>query len=325
MMSVWMRILAGLRLSWPRQADRAFDVVVVGSGASGGWAAKRLAEAGLRVAVLEAGRSLTDADYREHVPAFELPYRATSKAPLARERPVQSQSYAVREWNSSWFVNDLDEPYVDKSDPRFVWVRPRIVGGRTNVWGRESLRISDFEFKAASNDGAGVDWPIAYADLEPYYDLVEEYIGVQGMAEGLAGLPDGRFQPPMAMTCAEVALRTRIRKTFGRSITLSTRATARPAREVRHAHRRAGRRMGWRCDRASSGANPPRIHRRRHHARESRELLRPHAASIRGVLWKAGAPTLRAANPSRTSTDAFHRSNGRRCRRRAPGRSSHRS
>jgi len=142
------------------KADRAFDVVVVGSGASGGWAAKRLAEAGLRVAVLEAGRSLTDADYREHVPAFELPYRGTSKAPLARERPVQSQSYAVREWNSSWFVNDRDEPYVDVSDPRFVWVRPRIVGGRTNVWGRESLRISDSEFEAASNEGAGVDWPI---------------------------------------------------------------------------------------------------------------------------------------------------------------------
>jgi choline dehydrogenase-like flavoprotein len=201
------------------KADRAFDVVIVGSGASGGWAAKRLAEAGLRVAVLEAGRSLTDADYREHVPAFELPYRATSKAPLERERPVQSQSYAVREWNSSWFVNDLDEPYVDESDPRFVWVRPRIVGGRTNVWGRESLRISDYEFKAASNDGAGVDWPIGYADLEPYYDLVEEYIGVQGMAEGLPGLPDGRFQSPMAMTCAEVALRTRIRKAFGRTLT----------------------------------------------------------------------------------------------------------
>ena len=145
----------------------SFDVVVVGSGASGGWAAKRFAEAGLRVAVLEAGRKLTDADYREHVPAYELPYRGMTKAPLARERPVQSQSYAVREWNSSWFVNDIDEPYVDESDPKFVWVRPRIVGGRTNVWGRESLRISDFEFKAASHDGAGVDWPLGYADLEP--------------------------------------------------------------------------------------------------------------------------------------------------------------
>jgi choline dehydrogenase-like flavoprotein len=201
------------------KADRSFDVVVVGSGASGGWAAKRLAEAGLRVAVLEAGRKLTDADYREHVPAFELRYRGRSKAPLAHRRPVQSRSYAVREWNSSWFVNDIDEPYVDESDPKFVWVRPRIVGGRTNVWGRESLRISDFEFKAASHDGDGADWPIGYADLEPYYDLIEEYIGVQGMSEGLPGLPDGRFQPPMAMTCAEVALRNRIKQAFGRTLT----------------------------------------------------------------------------------------------------------
>ena len=79
---------------------------------------------------------------------------------------------------SDWFVNDYEEPYVDKSDPKFVWVRPRMVGGRTNIWGRECLRISDIEFKAASLDGAGIDWPIGYADIEPYYDLVEEYVGV---------------------------------------------------------------------------------------------------------------------------------------------------
>ena len=219
-----MRLVAADRRPAPfvqatAKADHTFDVVIVGSGASGGWAAKRLSEAGLRVVVLEAGRQLTDGDYREHVPAFELKYRGRSKAPLAIQRPVQSGSYAVREWNASWFVNDLDEPYVDESDPKFLWVRPRIVGGRTNVWGRESLRISDLEFKAASHDGTGVNWPIGYADIAPYYDLVEEYIGVQGMAEGLPGLPDGRFQPPMAMTCAETALRTRIKKAFGRTLT----------------------------------------------------------------------------------------------------------
>ena len=132
---------------------------------------------------------------------------------------MQSSSYAVREWNASWFVNDIDEPYVDESDPKFLWVRPRLVGGRTNVWGREWLRISDIEFKAASHDGPGVDWPIGYTDVEPYYDLVEDYIGVQGMTEGLPGLPDGRFQPAMALTCAETALRTRIKKAFGRTLT----------------------------------------------------------------------------------------------------------
>ena len=196
-----------------------FDVVIVGSGASGGWAAKRLAEAGLRVAVLEAGRQLTDADYKEHVPAYGLPYRARSKRPLERERPVQSGSYAVREWNADWFVNDIEEPYVDKSDPAFLWVRPRLVGGRTNIWGRACLRLSDIDFKAASHDGAGVDWPIAYADIAPYYDLVEDYVGINGLTEGLAELPDGRFQPAMPFTCAETALRTRFKQKFGRTLT----------------------------------------------------------------------------------------------------------
>ena len=201
----------------PRRTE--FDVVIVGSGASGGWAAKRLTEAGLRVAVLEAGRQLTDADYKEHVPAFGLPYRGRSKRPLERERPVQSGSYAVREWNADWFVNDIDEPYVDSSDPAFLWVRPRLVGGRTNVWGRVCLRLSDIDFKAASHDGAGVDWPIGYADIAPYYDLVEDYVGINGMAEGLAELPDGRFQPSMPFTCAETALRTRFKARFGRTLT----------------------------------------------------------------------------------------------------------
>ena len=94
-----------------------YDVVIVGSGASGSWAAKRLAEAGLRVAVLEAGRALADNDYKEHVPAFGLEYRGRTKRPLERERPRQSTSYAVREWNADWFVNDIEEPYVDRSDP----------------------------------------------------------------------------------------------------------------------------------------------------------------------------------------------------------------
>jgi choline dehydrogenase-like flavoprotein len=198
---------------------RSFDVVIVGSGASGGWVAKRLTEAGLDVAVLEAGRQLTDADYKEHVPAYDLRYRGRSKRPLERERPVQSGSYAVREWNADWFVNDSDEPYVDRSDPAFLWVRPRLVGGRTNVWGRVCLRLSDIDFKAASHDGAGVDWPIGYADLAPYYDLVEDYVGINGMTEALAELPDGRFQTAMPFTCAETALRTRFKDKFGRTLT----------------------------------------------------------------------------------------------------------
>jgi choline dehydrogenase-like flavoprotein len=201
------------------QAGKSFDVVIVGSGASGGWAAKRLTEAGLRVAVLEAGRQLTDADYKEHVPAFQLPYRGRSKEPLARERPRQSGSYAVREWNADWFVKDKEEPYVDKSDPFFLWVRPRLVGGRTNIWGRACLRYSDIDFKAASLDGAGVDWPISYADIAPYYDLIEDYVGVSAMPENLETLPDGHFQPPMGLTCAEMEVRARLKAKLGYTLT----------------------------------------------------------------------------------------------------------
>jgi choline dehydrogenase-like flavoprotein len=200
-------------------AGRSFDVVIVGSGASGGWAAKRLTEAGLRVAVLEAGRQLTDADYKEHVPVFGLPYRARTKHPLERERPVQAGSYAVREWNAAWYVNDFEEPYVDESNPHFLWVRPRIVGGRTNIWGRACLRFSDIDFKAHSHDGAGVDWPISYKDIAPYYDLVEEYVGVSAMLEGNDVLPDGKFLPPMGFSCAEMEVRNRIKAKFDRLIT----------------------------------------------------------------------------------------------------------
>jgi choline dehydrogenase-like flavoprotein len=200
-------------------AGRTFDAVIVGSGASGGWAAKRLTEAGLRVAIVEAGRALTDADYKEHVPAFQLKYRDRAQQWLERRQLRQATSYAVDEWNFDWFVDDLDEPYVDRSSPEFLWVRPRIVGGRTNVWGRQSYRLSDLDFKAASRDGYGVDWPITYVDLEPYYDIVETYVGIQGMAEGLAELPDGRFQPPFGMNCGEVALRTRLKEKFGRTLT----------------------------------------------------------------------------------------------------------
>lgn len=200
-------------------AGQTFDVVIVGSGASGGWAAKLLSEAGLRVAVLEAGRALSEADYKEHVPAYDLPYRGRSKRPLERERPRQSGSYAVREWNAGWYVNDIDEPYVDRSEPGFLWVRPRVVGGRMNIWGRGCLRMGEIDFKPASHDGVGVDWPFGYDELKPWYDMVEAYVGVSAMAEGLPELPDGPFQPAMGLTCAESEARARVKKVFGYTLT----------------------------------------------------------------------------------------------------------
>jgi choline dehydrogenase-like flavoprotein len=203
------------------QAGNTFDVLVIGSGASGGWVAKRLTEAGIRIALLDAGRPHTAADFREHTRPFDLKYRDRAPDVIRRTRTVQKDCYACRESNYDWFVNDLEEPYTTPKDRPFSWQgRMRIVGGRTNVWGRQSYRLSELDLKAASFDGYGDDWPIGYSDLAPYYDLVEDYVGITGIAEGAYELPDSRFLPPMGMTCAETQLRTRVKKALGWTVTL---------------------------------------------------------------------------------------------------------
>jgi glucoside 3-dehydrogenase (cytochrome c) catalytic subunit len=196
-----------------------YDAIVVGSGATGGWAAKRLAEAGLQVALLEAGRNISPKEFTEHMPAYKLRFRNMSPE-IARTRPVQKQCYACMEYNYDWFVDDLQNPYSTPPGKPFTWQRLRIVGGRTLVWGRQSYRMSDLDFKAASHDGYGVDWPLAYKDLEPYYDIVERYVGISGAAEQNPTLPDGQFLPPMKMTCGEVRLRERVQARFGRTVTI---------------------------------------------------------------------------------------------------------
>jgi choline dehydrogenase-like flavoprotein len=202
-----------------------FDVLVVGSGASGGWAAKRLTEAGLKVAILEAGRPQSDQNFREHEPAFDLKYHNLSGQAILKTRPIQGTLSDCSEYIYNWFVNDLDEPYTTPSGKPYHWIgRVRMTGGRTNVWGRVCLRYSDLDFKAASLDGYGEDWPLAYRDLAPYYDLVEEYVGITGMAEGLDQLPDGKFQPPMALTCQELLLRRRVKQKLGWTVTLARNA-----------------------------------------------------------------------------------------------------
>ena len=197
-----------------------FDVIVVGSGASGGWAAKRLAEAGLKVAMVEAGRAHTDDDYREHRAPFELKFRNKVGAFLEQTRPLQGRT-GCDEYNQDWFVNDLEEPYTTGKIKPFMWIgRTRITGGRTNIWGRQSYRFSDLDFKAASHDGYGVDWPVGYKEIEPYYDLVDQYVGISGRPEGLDELPDGNLQPPMNMTCTETLLRNRVNEKLGWNVTI---------------------------------------------------------------------------------------------------------
>ena len=199
--------------------QQTYDAIVVGSGATGGWAAKQLAEAGLKVALLEAGRAVTPKEFTEHMPGYKLKYRDHSPE-IVRTRPVQKQCYACMEYNYEWFVNDLENPYSTPAGKPFTWQRLRILGGRSLVWGRQSYRLSDADFKAASRDGYGDDWPFSYADLAPYYDIVERYVGITGAAEGNEMLPDGKFLPPMKMSCGEVQLRERVKAKFGHTVTI---------------------------------------------------------------------------------------------------------
>jgi choline dehydrogenase-like flavoprotein len=201
-----------------REPKQSYDVIVVGSGASGGWASKRLAEAGLKVALLEAGRAQSDENFSEHKPAFELKYRNLAKEIVRKTRPIQSVFEVCNEYTQDWFVNDLEEPYTTPEGQPFYWMgRLRVTGGRTNVWGRVSLRFSDADFKAASLDGYGENWPLGYKDIAPYYDFVEKYVGITGSAEGLAHLPDGQFQPPVPLTCQETLFRNRVKEKLGRA------------------------------------------------------------------------------------------------------------
>ncbi len=188
---------------------KTFDAIVVGSGATGGWAAKELTESGLRVLVLEAGRELNPVqDFTEHKQPWEMPWRGRGdRRALERDQPVQSRCYACTEYSHQFFVNDRENPYTTPPGKPFSWIRSRHVGGRSLVWARQSYRLSDYDFKAAGRDGFGEDWPISYAELAPYYDKVESFIGVSGSLEGLPQLPDGKFLPPMPLTCGELEMK----------------------------------------------------------------------------------------------------------------------
>jgi choline dehydrogenase-like flavoprotein len=197
-------------------APKKYDAIVIGSGITGGWAAKELTEKGLETLVLEAGRPITpEQDYVEHVPAWEMRFRGLQdRKQVAREQAVQQTCSALDEWNRNFFVNDLENPYTTPSDKPFAWIRGRQLGGRSIIWGRQSYRWSDLDFEANLREGVGVDWPIRYQDLAPWYDYVEDFAGISGQAEGLPQLPDGHFLPPMEMTCAEVAVKDAIARSF---------------------------------------------------------------------------------------------------------------
>jgi choline dehydrogenase-like flavoprotein len=194
-----------------------YDALIVGSGASGGWVAKELTEQGLRVLMLEAGPPrFPTRDFTEHVWPYQVKFRGFgNRQTLLERQPIQRLCYACDEFSHQFFVDDHENPYTFPLDKPFMWVRGRQVGGKTFCWARESYRYSDYEFKAASRDGYGEDWPFRYKDLEPYYDKVESFIGVSGSREGLDQMPDGKFLPPMNLSCGGRLAREVIGKKFG--------------------------------------------------------------------------------------------------------------
>jgi choline dehydrogenase-like flavoprotein len=194
-----------------------FDAIVVGSGMSGGWAAKELTERGLKVLLLERGRDVKHReDYvTEGKANWELPYRGQiPEAIVDSEYAVQKDCYAFSDFTKQFFVNDRENPYATPEEKPFTWIRGYHLGGRSLTWHRQSYRWSDLDFEANKLDGHGNDWPIRYKDIAPWYDYVETFAGISGAHDGIPQLPDGQFQPPYEMNCVEKEVKQKVEAAF---------------------------------------------------------------------------------------------------------------
>jgi choline dehydrogenase-like flavoprotein len=203
-----------MNLNLKAKEQNTYDAIVVGSGISGGWAAKELTEKGLKVLMLERGPNV------EHVKDYdtamknpwEFPHRGRLTEDMKATHPVQKRDYPYNEFSPKFWVNDLECPYTEVK--RFDWYRGYHVGGKSLMWGRQSYRLADLDFEANAKEGIAVDWPIRYKDIAPWYDYVEKFAGISGQKEGLAHLPDGQFLPPMEMNCVEKHIAGEIKKNY---------------------------------------------------------------------------------------------------------------
>jgi choline dehydrogenase-like flavoprotein len=197
--------------------EQTYDAIVVGSGISGGWAAKELTENGLKVLMLERGENI------EHVTGYvnalkapwEIPHRDRWTNKIREEQAVLTRDGFMDEANSSYWVKDADSPYVEVRP--FAWFRGYHVGGRSLMWGRQSYRWNQWDYEANAKEGVGVDWPIRYEDMAPWYDHAESFAGISGSLEGLPQLPDGKFLPPMELNIAEKTVAARIKEHYSDS------------------------------------------------------------------------------------------------------------
>jgi len=195
-------------------ADNVYDAIVIGSGISGGWAAKELTQKGLKTIMLERGRNVEHVkDYHAATKhPWEFPHRGGRTQQMIEDYPVLRRDYPLNEKNLDFWVNEKESPYVEVK--RFDWYRGYHVGGRSLMWGRQSYRFSDLDFEANLRDGHGVDWPIRYKDIAPWYSYAEKWAGISGNRDGLDVLPDGEFLPPMAMNVVEKDLAARIKSHY---------------------------------------------------------------------------------------------------------------
>jgi choline dehydrogenase-like flavoprotein len=198
-------------------ADNVYDAIVIGSGISGGWAAKELCEKGLKTIMLERGRNIEHVkDYvNANKEAWDYPHHGRRTQEMISQYPVLKRDYPLNESNLDYWVNDQESPYTEIK--RFDWFRGYHVGGRSLMWGRQSYRWSDHDFEANARDGHGVDWPVRYKEIEPWYDYAEKFAGISGNRDGLAILPDGQFMPPMDMTCVEKDFSDKLKVQFNGS------------------------------------------------------------------------------------------------------------
>jgi choline dehydrogenase-like flavoprotein len=207
-------------LNLDAEKKNTFDAIVVGTGISGGWAAMELTTKGLKTLVLDRGPMVKHPEYPTATKdPWDFPNAdRPSQDDLKQQAKQNRTGYTVRPSTKHWFVNDLENPYTEVK--RFDWMRGYHVGGRSIMWGRQSYRWSEMDFEANAKDGIAIDWPIRYKDLAPWYDKVEQFIGVSGSVDGLSQLPDGKFLPPMELNCVELDLQQAVKSKFDRALTI---------------------------------------------------------------------------------------------------------